>query len=141
MSNGEAHGFPAEPIGMKCEHPGCNENKGQDYHRIGEERVQGWEDEPIWLCDEHKGEHIPYTDDFNAPTAALVLECIIGIHEGRYVQLKPLEDYIKDFANYHRLGALNAAAENVGHKHKTYDTDFKINKKTILDAYPKERIK
>jgi len=52
-------GHPAEPTPMICEHPGCNCHEGKDYVRKPTEEVPGWKDEPIFLCDEHKGNHIP----------------------------------------------------------------------------------
>ena len=51
--NGELQSYmPATPIGMVCEHPGCNESKGKDYIRK-EKCSDGWDDEPIYLCDLH----------------------------------------------------------------------------------------
>jgi len=38
---------------MRCEYNGCNSNDGSDYKRLPYEKEMGWEDEPIFLCDEH----------------------------------------------------------------------------------------
>lgn len=46
-------------IPMICEFKGCTKTKGMDYIRIGKEREKGWEDEPIYLCDEHSKNHNP----------------------------------------------------------------------------------
>jgi hypothetical protein len=45
--------MPATPIAMCCEHHNCTEQKGNDYKRLPSEEEIGWEDEPIFLCDEH----------------------------------------------------------------------------------------
>lgn len=37
--------------GLKCEHKNCNSLEGRDYKR--KETVEGWEEEPIFLCKEH----------------------------------------------------------------------------------------
>lgn len=49
-----------KPIAMTCEHSGCGSTEGADYTRLPHEQEPGWEDEPIFLCDEHaKGRLIP----------------------------------------------------------------------------------
>jgi hypothetical protein len=45
---------------MTCEHPKCKSENGQDYFRLKHEQEKGWEDEPIFLCDEHAKGHIPF---------------------------------------------------------------------------------
>ena len=54
--------IPAPPIGMKCEHKNCKFSIGKDYIRLPEEFIKGWENEPIFLCDEHSKNHILYTE-------------------------------------------------------------------------------
>ena len=46
-------------IPMKCEHPNCHSTDGQDYYRNAEDQVEGWEDEPIFLCWTHANGHTP----------------------------------------------------------------------------------
>lgn len=48
-----------EKIGFKCEASGCNVEKGADYKRLESEKIQGWEDEPIFLCERHSKDHEP----------------------------------------------------------------------------------
>lgn len=53
-NNGELQEFmPATPIGMACEHKGCTNTIGKDYKRIPSEIEDGWDNEPIFLCEEH----------------------------------------------------------------------------------------
>ena len=49
--------MPATPIGMRCEHKNCKNEVGKDYIRLPEEDEEGWEGEPIFLCDEHSKGH------------------------------------------------------------------------------------
>lgn len=44
--------MPATPIGMLCEYTGCNSSEGKDYIRK-EKSNDGWDDEPIFLCEKH----------------------------------------------------------------------------------------
>lgn len=46
-------------IFMTCEYGNCRSNQGMDYKRLAEEKESGWEDEPIFLCDEHAKGHEP----------------------------------------------------------------------------------
>lgn len=41
----------AQPMVMACEVIGCTSTEGNDYKR--KKAAKGWEDEPIFLCDEH----------------------------------------------------------------------------------------
>lgn len=45
----------AIPLGMTCEYKKCTNQEGNDYKRLKSEQEDGWEDEPIFLCSEHKG--------------------------------------------------------------------------------------
>ena len=45
---------------MTCEHQACNSGNGRDYFRLKYEQEKGWENEPIFLCDEHSKGHIPF---------------------------------------------------------------------------------
>lgn len=45
------NGEQAQPIGMMCEAPNCNKSHGADYKR--KKAPKGWEDEPIYLSEEH----------------------------------------------------------------------------------------
>lgn len=45
---------------MRCEYEKCNKEGGTDYYRLESEKEKGWEDEPIFLCDEHGIGHIPF---------------------------------------------------------------------------------
>lgn len=47
----QQNGEQAQPMGMTCEANGCNRNHGADYRR--KKAPKGWEDEPIFLCEEH----------------------------------------------------------------------------------------
>lgn len=38
-------------ISMMCEHKNCRKTKGKDYVR--KQKIVGWKDEPIFLCEEH----------------------------------------------------------------------------------------
>lgn len=44
-----------DPIGMLCEYGKC-QRKGNDYVRPSYLSEKGWEDEPIYLCDDHAKE-------------------------------------------------------------------------------------
>lgn len=46
-------------ISMTCEYENCRSNQGMDYKRLADEKESGWEDEPIFLCDEHAKRHEP----------------------------------------------------------------------------------
>ena len=45
--------WAATPIGIQCEHKNCGNTIGKDYKRLPSEIEDGWEDEPIFLCEEH----------------------------------------------------------------------------------------
>lgn len=52
--------YPAIPEKMTCEFGDCTCTVGRDYVRNeNDDTEDGWEDEPIYLCDEHKGNHKP----------------------------------------------------------------------------------
>jgi hypothetical protein len=38
---------------MRCEHPNCTNTVGKDYKILPSETEDEWDDEPIFLCDEH----------------------------------------------------------------------------------------
>lgn len=42
----------ATPIGMICEHPECKNTFGRDYIR-NDKKNDGWDEEPIFLCEQH----------------------------------------------------------------------------------------
>lgn len=44
---------------MICEHENCKSEIGKDYVRLPAEQSKGWEEEPIFLCDNHAKSHIP----------------------------------------------------------------------------------
>jgi hypothetical protein len=50
-------------IPMTCEFNGCTKTRGKDYNRTAEEKAKGWEDEPIYLCDEHAAGRMPINTD------------------------------------------------------------------------------
>lgn len=49
-----------EAIKMICEHEGCSSNDVKDYKRRKEDAVDGWEDEPIALCNDHADNREPF---------------------------------------------------------------------------------
>jgi hypothetical protein len=58
--NGELQSFlKIAPLKMTCEHGNCQSQVGRDYKRLPGEIEAGWEDEPIFLCEEHSKGHEP----------------------------------------------------------------------------------
>ena len=57
------------------------------------------------------------------------------------ITLKNVEKLMIEFAKLHVEAALQNAAQNAKHIHSAYDNDFKIDKQSILDAYPLTNIK
>lgn len=55
--------------------------------------------------------------------------------------LRAASDVAIDYTKLHVDAALNSAAANVKHHHRTYDKSFLIDKFTILQAYPHHKIK
>lgn len=57
-------------------------------------------------------------------------------------ELKPyLLEQINNRTKLHVKAALETAAQNAKHVHSAYDSDFKINKQSILDSYSEDLIK
>ena len=57
---------PAKPMELTCENDNCNCTKGKWYLRKGEYVWEGWESEPVYLCDEHgKGFELYITENKN----------------------------------------------------------------------------
>lgn len=50
------NGTPVQPLCMRCEYGQCNRTDGKDYPRPKQLSAKGWEDEPIFLCDDHAKE-------------------------------------------------------------------------------------
>ena len=48
------NGKPAQALGMTCEYGNCKRN-GRDYQRP-KGKDSGWDDEPIYLCEDHAKE-------------------------------------------------------------------------------------
>lgn len=55
----DSENIQGNSIFLTCEYFGCNSNAGMDYKRLPEEKSPGWEDEPIYLCDQHSQGHEP----------------------------------------------------------------------------------
>lgn len=47
----DQNGNAVQPMGMTCEANECTRQHGADYKR--KNASKGWEDEPIYLCEEH----------------------------------------------------------------------------------------
>ena len=57
---------PAKEMEMMCENENCKSTNGKDYVRKGEYSCEGWNDEPVYLCDEHgKGFELFITENKN----------------------------------------------------------------------------
>lgn len=75
------------------------------------------------------------------PTAEELLISKRGcIKYGKFFDYVEDEDLI-EFAKLHVKAALQAAAENAKHLHSACDSDFKIDKQSILDSYSEDLIK